>query len=206
MIAQTRIFPSFLLVAAALTFFGCQPKAETADTTSTTTNSAASSAAGLKIVYVRLDSLQTGYTALAAELARLEDNVEKAQNNIQGQLAALQREAQQMQNKIQQGLMTPNSIQAEQQRFARKEQEIQQQRDLALNSIQEDQMRLQQQFGDRVKNILETIRAENGYDFILNEGGGSGLLLGNDAYDITNMVLDRLNAEEASPMQADTVQ
>lgn len=205
MITQTRILRTFLLVAAALTFFGCQPKAET---TATTTGSSTTTGAqaGLKIVYVRLDSLQTGYTALAAELTRLEENVEKAQNNIQGQLAALQREAQQMQNKIQQGLMTPNSIQAEQQRFARKEQEIQQQRDIALNSIQMDQMQLQQQFGDRVKEILETIRAENGYDFILNEGGGSGLLLGNDAYDITNMVLDRLNADDSPVMVKDTVQ
>lgn len=203
MITHNSILTTFLTFALAFTFFGCQPESASTPVSGEATTT---SAAGPKIVYVRLDSLQVGYNALAAELARLENNVEKAQANIQNQMAALQREAQQMQNKVQQGLMTPKNIQNEQQRLGQKEQEILQQRDIALNSIQEDQMRLQQQFGDRVKKILEAIRAEKGYDFILNEGGGSGLLLGNDAYDITDMVLERLNADDSPVMEKDSVQ
>jgi len=85
--------------------------------------------------------------------------------------------------------MTPKMIQNEQQRLGAKEQKIAQQRDMALASIQEDQMRLQQSFGERVKNILEELQEEKGYDYILNEGGGGGVLVARDSYDITDEVL-----------------
>jgi Skp family chaperone for outer membrane proteins len=201
----TRILPTLLLVATALVFFSCQPQETAADANASTT--AAAAASGPSIVYVRLDSLQVGYKALAEEVARLESNVQKAQDNIQSEMASLQREVQQLQNKAQQGLMTPNKIQSEQQRIGQKEQRIMQQREVAMASIQEDQMRLQQQFGERLKDILEAMKEENGYDFILNEGGGGGLLIGNDAFDITDDVLKRLNTEEGEPeMAKDTLQ
>ena len=44
---------------------------------------------------------------------------------------------------------------------------------------------------------LEELQAENGYDFILNQGQNSAVLITNDAYDITPLVLERLNAEAA---------
>lgn len=202
---MTRILPTLALVSLALAFFGCQPQ-EPAGTTNPDTGAAAGAENGPSIVYIRLDSLQNGYTELAAEMKRLEDNLTKAQENLQKQVAGLEREARNLQNQMQQGLLAPNKIQSEQQRLARREQEIMQQRDIALGSIQEDQLRLQAQFGERVKEILETLKEENSYDFILNEGGTSGLLMANDAYDITNLVLERLNAAETPVMEADSVQ
>ncbi|MEM9929370.1 MAG: OmpH family outer membrane protein [Bacteroidota bacterium] len=201
----TRILPNLLLVATALVFFSCQQQGGTGTTAEGTSTTAASAAAGPSIVYVRLDSLQAGYEALASELERLQENVQKADENIQARMAALQKEAQRMQNKIQQGLMTPKNIQAEQQRLGRKEQEIMQQRDLALASIQEDQLRLQQQFGERLKNILETLQEEKGYDYIFNEGGAGGLLMGKDNFDITDEVLARLNATDEPVMAKDSI-
>lgn len=200
----TRILPISLLVASALAFYGCQDQND-GGTTTAATSSTASDDGSLKIVFVRLDSLQLGYTALATEMERLQENVEKADENIKGQMAKLQNEMQRVQNKIQRGEMTPKMIQQEQQRLGGKEQQIMQQRDIALASIQEDQMRLQQDFGKKVKDILEAIQEEKGYDYILNEGGGSGVLVARDAFDITEEVLVRLNAVEAT-MPKDSVQ
>ncbi len=201
----TRILPNLLLVATALVFFSCQQGGESAGAASGAT-AAAAAATGPSIVYVRLDSLQAGYGVLATELERLQENVQKADQNIQAKMTALQKEAQRMQNRVQQGLMTPKNIQAEQQRLGRQEQEIMQQRDLALASIQEDQMRVQQQFGERLKAILEDLQETKGYDYIFSEGGASGLLMGKDAFDITNEVLERLNATEEPMMAKDSVQ
>ena len=159
-----------------------------------TTSTPAAASANPKIVFVRLDSLQNGYTELTGELERLQENAQAAEENIQKKLAGLQKEATRLQNKIQRGEMTPKMIQQEEQRFQAKQQEIAQQRDIALAAIQEDQIRLNQLFGERVKEILEQIQEEKGYDYILNEGGGSGVLMGRDEYDITNDVLAKLNA------------
>lgn len=183
-----RIFALALACGLLLTSVGCQSESATSASGTTPAPAAAPS-----IVFVRLDSLQTGYVALATELERLQGNVKAADENIQAKMASLQKEVQRLQNKIQRGEMTPNKIQQEQQRIGRQEQEIMQQRDLALASIQEDQLRLQQEFGERVKEILEALQEEKGYDYILNEGGGGGVLVARNSFDITPLVLERLN-------------
>jgi Skp family chaperone for outer membrane proteins len=169
----TRLISYSFVLLIALTFIGCQAQEKNA--TSTTSSSAAESSP--KIVFVRLDSLQNGYTELATELERLQGNAQAADQNIQKQMAGLQSEMELIQNKIQRGEMTPKMIQNEQQRLGGKEQQIMQQRDIALASIQE-------------------IQKEKGYDYILNEGGGGGVLVARDSYDITPEVLKRLNALE----------
>jgi Skp family chaperone for outer membrane proteins len=199
-----RILFISLLVASTLTFHGCQSQNDGGATPTTTASTSAGD--GLNIVFVRLDSLQLGYTALATELERLQENVQKADENIQGQMAKLQNEMQAVQNKIQRGEMTPKMIQQEQQRLGGREQQIMQQRDIALGSIQEDQMRLQQDFSKKVKDILEAIQEEKGYDYILNEGGNSGVLVARDAFDITAEVLVRLNAAEDAAGAKDSIQ
>lgn len=200
----TRTLSTAILVISTLAFYGCQNQSE-GNAANATTASTTSAGNGLNIVFVRLDSLQLGYTALATEMERLQENVNKADENIQGEMAKLQQEMQRVQNKIQRGEMTPKMIQQEQQRLGGKEQQIMQQRDIALASIQEDQLRLQQDFGKKVKDILEAIQVEKGYDYILNEGGGSGVLVARDAFDITEEVLARLNAVETT-MAKDSVQ
>lgn len=183
-----------------LTIVACQPEAPAGSATASPDKSG-----DPKVVFVRVDSLQTGYTELAQELSRLEENFMKAQENHQSRMASFTKEVQRLQNQAQQGLLTPNKMQSEQQRLGRKEQEIAQQRDLALASIQEDQLRLNNQFSERVKAILDELMAENDYDYILNEGGSGGVLLGNDRFDITDEVLSRLNAS-GTVMAQDSVQ
>ena len=190
-----RILPAATLVLLGLTFFGCE-KSEPATTPDAGREEVrATGTSGLSIVFVKVDSLQAGYTAVATELERLEDNFMKAQENHAKRVQALETEVKGLQNQMQQGLLAPNKIQAEQQRIARKEQEILQQRDVAISSIQEDQLRIQQNFSERVKAVLEELQEENGYDFILNQGQNSAVLITNDSYDITDLVLARLNAE-----------
>ena len=194
----SRILPAAALVLVGLGFFGCDKADTTASPAASVANSGERATSGLNIVFVKVDSLQVGYTAVASELERLADNFLKAQENHANRVQALETEVKGLQNQMQQGLLAPNKVQAEQQRIARKEQEIMQQRDLALGSIQEDQLRIQQNFSERVKAVLEELQDENGYDFILNQGQNSAVLITNDTYDITDLVLDRLNAESDS--------
>ncbi|NJO87178.1 MAG: OmpH family outer membrane protein [Lewinella sp.] len=148
---------TFLLASLLLT--ACT-KADNPNKSSSTGNNPAAAEGTPSIVFIQSDSLQTGYTVLAQELARLEENFTKAQENLSREGNALQREANALQNKAQQGLLSPNQIQAEQQKLARKEQEVMQRRDIALGSIQQEQQALQERFVSEVKEILEEIRLE----------------------------------------------
>lgn len=179
-----------LVILTAL-FFGCETGNQTATSATTT---AGPVTAGLSIVHIMSDSLQTGYLALAKELARLEDNFTKAQDNLGKEGAALQKEISGLQNRAQQGLLSPNQIQEEQQRIARKEQAIRQRQEVAMGSIQQEQLVLQEKFASQVRTILEELKTENGYDYVLNQSAGSGVLVTNPEFDITPLVLERLNA------------
>ena len=201
MIDAAKILLYAALVSCAFTFFGCDQQAAPADTTATAAAPAVRDGSGLSIVFIKVDSLQAGYTLVADELSRLEENFMKAQENHASRVKALESEVGKLQNQMQQGLLAPNKVQSEQQRIARKEQEIMQQRDLALNSIQQDQLQIQQRFSERVKEVLEQLQVENGYDFILNQGQNSAVLITNDAYDITPLVLERLNETAPDSLQ-----
>lgn len=186
-----------LLIFVSLLLSGCGQKVADNATPSIDGEASTSSNSGMHIVHIKSDSLQTGYTALAVELARLEENINKAQENLTKEGNALQREVQTLQNKAQQGLLSPNQIQSEQQRIARKEQDILQRREVAMGSIQQEQMELQNRFAEKVREILTKLKEEKGYDYILNQGPGTAVLIADDAHDITSLVLERLNAAEA---------
>jgi Skp family chaperone for outer membrane proteins len=186
-----------LLIFVSLLLAGCGQTAADNASPSTSGEASATSNNGMHIVHIKSDSLQTGYTALAVELARLEENINKAQENLAKEGNALQREVQTLQNKAQQGLLSPNQIQSEQQRIARKEQDILQRREVAMGSIQQEQMELQNRFAEKVREILTKLKEEKGYDYILNQGPGTAVLVADDAHDITSLVLERLNAAEA---------
>ncbi|MEM7573315.1 MAG: OmpH family outer membrane protein [Bacteroidota bacterium] len=194
---------SFGLLLVMMTFLtSCQSSESTAATNNDSAeNATASSNSGLHIVYINADSLQSGYVSLREDLSRLEENYNTAEANHEQRVRSLQREVQSLQNQIQRGELSQNRIGQEQQRIAAREQEIMQQQQLALNSIQEDQLRLQAQFANEVEDILEDLKAENNYDFVFNIGAGTGLLMANEGYDITELVLERLNA--AAPATAE---
>jgi len=50
----------------------------------------------------------------------------------------------------------------------------------------------------KLQEILDGLQAERHYDYILNYGPGTGVLMVNDSLDITNVVLERLNRQENS--------
>lgn len=197
---------SFGLLFVMMTFLtACQSSESTAATNDDSAeNTTVSNNSGLHIVYINADSLQAGYVSLREELSRLEENYNTAEANHEQRVRSLQREVQSLQNQIQRGELSQNRIGQEQQRIAAREQEIVQQQQLALNSIQEDQLRLQAQFASEVEEILEDLKAQNNYDFVFNIGAGTGLLMADEGYDITELVLDRLNADSSADEDAET--
>ena len=61
-----------------------------------------------------------------------------------------------------------------------------------MQETQELQLELEQ----KLQEILDGLQAERNYDYILNYGPGTGVLMVNDSLDITNIVLERLNRQQ----------
>lgn len=148
-----------------------------------------------KIVFVNGDTLLKQYDSFQSEIKSLEAQRKKAEAGFQRRLQSLQNEYLQVQQRVQQGQMAPSQIQAEEQRLMQRQQGLGAEQERITKQFMEKGQKLQEDLEKKIKSLLESIRKEKGYDYILNYGTGSGVLMVNDSLDITKTVLERLNSK-----------
>ena len=148
-----------------------------------------------KVVYVNGDSLLNKYTAFQEQLEALEARGKSMENTLAGRGRSLQQEMINAEQKAQSGQFAPAQLQKEQQRLMQKQQNFVAEQDRMSKQLMSERQKLQEDLEKRVKELLTTIRKEKGYDFILNYGAGTGVLMVNDSLDITTAVLEKLNAK-----------
>jgi len=149
-----------------------------------------------KIVYVNLDVLSDKYEYLkdVSKSVQAEQHLYENQYQTNGQ--QLQSDYEAFQEKANKGLLSENQINAEQEKFAKRKED--------LDQIQ----RKSEALGEKVqaiteeahKNLSDYIKEYNksgNYNYVLaySEGPLSPVLLANDSFDITNEILDGLNAQ-----------
>lgn len=149
-----------------------------------------------KIVYVNGDSLLKKYTAFQADLNALDARSKSMESTLTSRGRALQQEMISAEQKAQSGQMAPAQIQKEQQRLMQKQQNLVAQQENMSKQLLDERQKLQENLEKRVKELLTAIRKEKGYDYILNYGPGTGVLMVNDSLDITKVVLEKLNAKQ----------
>eukprot|EP00903_Cladosiphon_okamuranus_P000452 g450.t1 len=89
--------------------------------------------------------------------------------------------------------MSPKQMGIEQERLAGREQGLMQEAERTRQELQLEQLRLQAELEENLLKVLEEIQDEMNYDYILSKAPGSGLLMVNDANDITAEVVKRIN-------------
>ena len=133
-------------------------------------------------------SLQAAREQLEEELAELEAQADSALAPMQAEFQSAAQEFQQ-----QQGMMTAERRQQRQQALGQMQQELQQagaqweQRAAAIQS------RVLGPALERINRVIDELRAENGYQFVLDVAAG-GVVAADPALDITSEVLRRLQA------------
>lgn len=176
-----------MLVLATL--WSCQPQADSSDAGDST---AAATTTG-KIVFIRIDSLTNQYEALQEKTKELEARATDAEQSQGERVAAFQRDAQNFQRRANSGQMSPKQMGAEQERLAGREQALLQEAERLRQELQIEQLTLTAEFEENLLKVLEEIQDEFNYDYILSKAPGSGVLMVNDANDITAEVVKRIN-------------
>ena len=147
------------------------------------------------IVYINEDTLLNNYLYFLEKTKALQEKERSATATLQQKGRAIEQEVRSIQAKMQQGLLAPNQISAEEQRIARQQQQLVQEQERMSQELLLETQQLNQELQSDVKTLLSQLKDENGYDFVLSYGSGSGLLMVNEALDITPMVVERLNAK-----------
>lgn len=182
-----RLFLNIITLALVGSLFSCQQNAP-AETTATEANAGSGN-----IVFIRLDSLTSQYKALSEKNDVLQTRVLDAEKRQGERIATLQRDMQSFQRRANSGRMAPKDIGAEQEVLAGREQALMQENERIRQELQIEQLKLSAEFEENLLNVLEEIQAEKNYDYILSYGAGTGVLMVNDANDITPEVVSRLN-------------
>ncbi len=184
-------------MAALTLLFSVASCDEAADGTVKIAASAGDAPAGLKIGYVNTDSILTGYVYLKDQAEILEQRQLDASANFERKARKLQGQIESFQRRAQGGNMTPKAIENEQAVLGRSQQELQQEEQRLTMDLQGEAARIQSELSTVLKREVEAIQQEEGYDFILQQGGGAGVLAVNPAFDLTTQVLARMNAAPA---------
>ncbi|MGD9557027.1 MAG: OmpH family outer membrane protein [Mangrovibacterium sp.] len=150
----------------------------------------------LKIAYIKVDSLIVNYD-LAQEL---HDSFTKNQDAYTREYATrrskFEEQAAAFQEKVQRGgFLTEQRAVQERDRLVGEEQEILKLDQELSGKLAEMQNANNQQLLDSLMSYLKTYNADKKYSYIFNS---SGILIGDDAHNITKEVLNALNARYAA--------
>lgn len=153
----------------------------------------------LKIVWVNMDSLLAHYDYYFDQQREMGNMTSQAEKDLQAKGQSLERRVTTFQDKVQKGLMTRSeaqkeqeSLQAEQGRFL----QLQEQHRQRL--LEEEQVRTRKVTA-AISEFIKKYNAEHGYDFILS----GPMLYGAPALNVTDEVLQGLNAEYAAKRRAE---
>jgi outer membrane protein len=149
-----------------------------------------------KIVYVNSDILNEKYEYVKELASTAQAKQQRLEMAYQSKGQKLQQDYAEFQQKASQGLLSENQINASQEDLRRRKEELDQmeaQLQRLVEEIQADNNRVRKTVVDYVKEYNK----QSQYNYVLtySDGPGGVILLANDSMDITNEILDGLNAQ-----------
>lgn len=182
------------LAALALIVLFSQCSGNSAQQT-TAVAASANGVSGLKIAYVEVDTLLTKYKFcidLNEAMVKKSENVRLTLNQ---KASDLDKQKQEFQTKVQNNAyLSPERAQQEYNRIAKLEQDLQNLSNKLQSELMSENEKNSIQLRDSINNFLKEYNKDKGYDFIISNTGFDNLLYANDAYNITQEILDGLNA------------
>ncbi len=147
---------------------------------------------GLKIAFVYMDSINLQYKMIPI----IEEEIAAKEKQIQAKLESLQRRAIQWEKDWQ---AKGGPISSEQERYMKEGQEWQARLAQAQQDAQMEMATVQQQrmaqANKRMAYIMQEYANENGFDFILSYQLGGQVYAVNPAYNVTDDIIQKLNAD-----------
>ena len=186
------ILNGFMALAFGLMFAQCAGNNNAAPAAAAT---GAAGASNMKIAFVEIDSLLSKYhfcNDVNEEMLKKEENIRTTLNE-KGK--KLEKQAAEFKRKYENnGFVSPERAQQEYQRIQKQQQELQELQQKLTNELAAENQKNTLELRDSINAFLKVYNQEKGYDLIISNSGFDNLLYGNPAYNITNEVVEGLNA------------
>lgn len=183
-----------LVMATVLMFAQCSDN-NNAATSAVAPAGGAAGSSNMKIAYVEIDSLLTKYNFwndLNEVMIQKEENIRTTLNEKAKKLDA---DAKEFQRKYENnGFASPERAQQEYQRIQKQQQDLQVLQQKLSDELASENQKNSLQLRDSINSFLKIYNQTKGYDLIISNTGFDNLLYANPAYNITQEIIDGLNA------------
>ena len=187
------ILNGFIALTFGLMFVQCAGNNNVAPVSAPAAGAAGSS--NMKIAFVEIDSLLTKYNFwndLTEQMSKKEENTRTTLNE-KGK--KLEKEAAEFQRKYENnGFISPERAQQEYQRIQKQQQELEALQQKLMNDLAAENQKNSLELRDSINSFLKVYNQTKGYDLIISNTAFDNLLYGNPAYNITNEIVEGLNA------------
>ncbi len=150
------------------------------------------------IAYVNSQKLMDGYNLAESMRLEFESEQKQMEDDLANRQRTFQAEVEKFQKEVTSGMMGSEQAQMKEQQLMQKQQELMQLNDQYSNSLAEKEVTMNNQLFETINAFLEKYNSEKGYDFILSYSRGGNVLFAKDSLDITDEILERMNAEHSS--------
>lgn len=185
-------------LALIVLFSQCAGKADT-KTTTTAEATTAVAPGNLKIAYVEVDTLLSKYNFcidLNEAMMKKEENIRLTLNQ---KAAALDKDQKEFQKKYENNaFISPERAQQEYNRLMKMQQDLQALQNKLTNELATENQKNSLQLRDSINVFLKAYNKTKGYNLILSNTGFDNLLYADSSFNITQEIIDGLNARYTS--------
>lgn len=147
---------------------------------------------GFRVAFIYGDTINEKYNFLIDAQDELEIESKQMDERLRRKLQRAEGRARELQQQA--ATMTQIQMQEAQLELQNLDIEMQQFQESLANEFRQREIKLQQQYVSKVDSFLVQFNSDDRFDMILNFQRGGNLLWMNDAFDITDEVLEGLNA------------
>jgi outer membrane protein len=146
------------------------------------------------IAYINTDSLLINYEYARFLNEELLTEEESSRADFNERLRVFQDDMRSFQRKVQNnGFLSLDRAQNEEKRLRQKEQELQELNNQMSNNLMRQQNRMNRELRDTITGFLKEYTQKNPYKLVLSNTMGDNVLFANEALNITNEVVEKLN-------------
>jgi outer membrane protein len=160
-----------------------------------TVPAAAGAVPGVRIAYVNTDSFESKYILLKTKKQEFNTRQEQMEGELQRSYLQMQNDANEMQKKAEANSLTQAEIESAQKRLMQMKQSLETRRQSLTDQLVKQQEEINKELKTRLDAYLEEYNKTHHYDYIISfAGAGSPVLYANKQLDITQDVVDGMNA------------
>ncbi len=156
----------------------------------------AASGSGFKMAYVDIDSLEAHYEYFKQKKSELEKRENAVQNELNSEARSIQSQMNDLQQKVNSNAVTESDAKLTYNGIMQKQQALEQKKQNMGQQLMNQQAKFMDDLKGRIDDFLGKYNADKRFSYILSYSsqGPNNILYKDKSYNITNEVIDGLNA------------